>query len=511
MLLQQQFFESVNKYQDKVALLVEDTKLTYTEIAEKVECLSIFLQENGIMHGDRVALFTSNSVEMIIGLYAALHIGAVFMPISSQTKLQKLVYILNDSRPTSIITDARQRKTYLEALKKNNSIKVCIEINSKKKDEIKQKSIFSYEEATSKTNIKRKDPKTIDQDLAAIIYTSGSTGDPKGVMLTHLNMVSAANSISSYLRLKEDDRIMCALPLSFDYGLYQVLMAFKKGASLVLEKSYIYPIKILEKIAQENVTVFPVVPTIVSMLPDREIVKTFNLAKLQTITNTAAALTETHIKMLQEMFPKVKIFSMYGLTECKRVSYMPPEELHLRPMSVGRGMPNQELYLIDENGDRLENGNTGELVVRGSHVMRGYWEKPEQTKKRLKQGNYPNEVLLYTGDIFRTDEEGYLYFVGRKDDIIKSKGEKVSPKEVENILYEIEGVQDAAAIGVPDKIAGQVVKAFLMLRSGYCYSEREIQRYCMSKMENYMVPKYIEFVDSLPKTNTGKIRKVNLK
>ena len=323
-------------------------------------------------------------------------------------------------------------------------------------------------------------------------------------------MLSAARSVNGYLGMTADDVILCAQPLAFDYGLYQVLMGFMVGATIVLERSFAFPVKILQIMASEGVTVFPGVPTMFSMIMGLSGLAQFDLRRLRMITNTAAALSETHIRELRQLFPQATLFSMYGLTECKRVTYLPPDQLDIRPTSVGRGMQNEEVWLVDDEGKRLPNGNTGELVIRGSNVMRGYWEKPEQTAKRLKPGPYPGEMVLYSGDIFRTDEEGYLYFVARKDDIIKSRGEKVSPREVENALYAIEGVQDAAVIGVHDNVLGQAVKAFVVIRPGYNYSEKDIIRHCLGRLESFMAPKFVEFVASLPKTDTGKIKKTGL-
>jgi acyl-CoA synthetase (AMP-forming)/AMP-acid ligase II len=198
---------------------------------------------------------------------------------------------------------------------------------------------------------------------------------------------------------------------------------------------------------------------------------------------------------------------MYGLTECKRVTYLPPHQLDIRPTSVGRGMPNEEVWLVDESGHRLANGNTGELVIRGSNVMRGYWERPAETAQRLKPGILPGEVLLYSGDLFRTDDEGWLYFVARKDDIIKSRGEKVSPREVENAIYSLDGVMDAAVVGVADEVLGQAVKAFVVLKEGCRLTERDVIRHCLQHLENFMAPKHVEFVAELPVTDTGKIKK----
>jgi long-chain acyl-CoA synthetase len=256
--------------------------------------------------------------------------------------------------------------------------------------------------------------------------------------------------------------------------------------------------------------VLPGVPTVFSMLLNLSTLPTFDLRALRMVTNTAAALSEAQIGEIRRAFPQATLFSMYGLTECKRVSYLPPEQLDIRPMSVGRGMPNEEVWLADENGRRLPNGGVGELVVRGSNVMRGYWRKPVETAERLKPGALPGEMYLYTGDIFRTDSEGWLYFVGRKDDIIKSRGEKVSPREVENILYSIDGVLEAAVIGVHDPVLGQAVKAFVVLKQGYSYSDRDIIRQCLARLESFMAPKYVTFVDALPRTDTGKISKRGL-
>jgi len=267
---------------------------------------------------------------------------------------------------------------------------------------------------------------------------------------------------------------------------------------------------VLEVMQRERVTVLPGVPTIFTLLMAMKTLSQYDLRPLRMITNAAAALSEEHIRQLRGLFPQTALYSMYGLTECKRVTYLPPDQLEVRPTSVGRGMPNQEVWLVDELGRRLPNGSTGELVIRGSHVMRGYWGKPAETAERLKPGPIPGEMVLYSGDIFHTDSEGYLYFVARKGDIIKSRGEKVSPREVENALHSLPGVLEAAVVGVPDAMLGQAVKAFVVIKSGQRYSDKDVIKHCLTKLENFMVPKYVEFVDSIPKTDTGKIKKTGL-
>jgi acyl-CoA synthetase (AMP-forming)/AMP-acid ligase II len=338
-----------------------------------------------------------------------------------------------------------------------------------------------------------------------IVYTSGSTGFPKGVMMTHQNVVSAATSITTYLESAADDVVLSVLPLAFDYGLYQALMCAKVGATLVLEKSFTYPAVLLEKLRRERVTGLPLVPTVAAVLLQLKDLAPGAFPDLRYITNTAAALPPAHIARLQELFPATKIFSMYGLTECKRCTYLPPAQLSLRPGSVGIAIPGTEAYVVDEAGRKAPPGATGELVIRGGHVMKGYWGDPQATERALRPGPFPWEKVLYTGDLFRTDEQGYLYFVARKDDIIKSRGEKVSPKEVENVLYELAGVREAAVVGVPDAVLGMAIKAVISADPEAGLTERDVIRHCAKRLEDFMVPKSVEFRDGLPKSANGKI------
>lgn len=496
----------------KTALVCGAERYTYAAISERVTRLAAFLQHHGVQRGDRVVLFLENGVEAVVAVYATLAIGAVFMPVNPLTKRDKLTYLLQDARPRALIAAAQLRDTFDPALQENASVRICILVgqgNGHAAD-VAGRPMVWFREVMAGPAARPVDSGTIDQDLAAIIYTSGSTGDPKGVMLTHHNMVSATDSVLAYLPLCEDDVILCVLPLAFGYGLYHVLMAFKVGATIVLERSFSFPVKILDVIARERVTVFPAVPTIFATLVNLSVLPRYDLGSLRVVTNAGAALSVKHIEAICRLLPHARLYSMYGQTECKRASYLPPDELDRRPTSVGRGIPNQEHWLVDELGTPLPNGSQGELVVRGSHVMRGYWGKPEETARKLRPGRYPGEVVLYTGDIFRTDSEGYLYFVCRKDDMIKSRGEMVSPREVENTLYALEGVLEAAVVGVPDETLGAAVKAFLVLRPGYRYTEKDVVRHCLARIESFMVPKHVVFTDGLPKTDNGKIRKAEL-
>jgi long-chain acyl-CoA synthetase len=490
---------------DKVALIHQGERFTYGQINVMADRLALALRESGVERGDRIAVFMDNSTEAVVSLFGIMKADAAFMMINHTTKCEKLEYILNNSRAKILITQGGRA----EIIAKINCPSLKTVIATGPRDSLS--STLSYDDIVN-SNISAGPLRTscIDLDIASIVYTSGSTGNPKGVTLSHLNMVSAAHSITTYLENSEDDIILNTLPLTFDYGLYQILMGFRIGGTVVLEKSFTYPAQVLKTMVEEKVTGFPGVPTIFAMLLQMKDIEKYDFSSLRYITNTAAALPVSHIRRLRELVPQARLYSMYGLTECKRVSYLPPEELDRRPTSVGKGMPNEEIFVVDETGSRVGPGIVGELVVRGSNVMLGYWEMPEETAKCLRPGKYSGERYLYTGDLFKIDDEGFFYFVARKDDIIKCKGEKVSPKEVENVLYGFDGVVEAAVVGVPDEIFGQAVKAYVTLEKGSSLTERDILKFCSQHLENFMMPKYVEFRDFLPKTATGKISKKDL-
>jgi long-chain acyl-CoA synthetase len=501
--------QSAERFPDKTAIVCGERRLTYRDVEERANRLAHSLIAEGIERWDRVAVYLDNSVEAVVSIFAILKAGAVFLVVNPTTKVDKLTYILNNCRAKGLIMPARK----LRAIQGEMANAIHLQrvwLAGTMQDEVFSASgrLIALDPVLEGRSGPLRPPrnKSIDIDLAALIYTSGSTGRPKGVMLTHLNIVSAATSITTYLENTAEDVIINFLPLSFDYGLYQVLMTFKVGGTIVLERSFTYPHSLIETTIREKVTGLPIVPTVSSVLLQLDL-SPYQFPALRYITNTAAALPTHHITLLRELFPHVRIYSMYGLTECKRVSYLPPDQIDIRPASVGRGMPNEEVYIVDENGQRVPPDVIGELVVRGSNVMKGYWEQPEETDNRLRPGPFPGEKVLYTGDLFRMDEEEYLYFVGRKDDIIKTRGEKVSPKEVEDVLYGLEGVAEAVVIGVPDDVLGRAIRAVITLRDGAKLTERDVLCHCSERLENFMVPRSVIFVKSLPQTASGKISK----
>lgn len=503
MLVHEFLEKSTARFPDKVCLICEGQRLTYTEVERRANRLAHALQAYGVRRGDRVVLYLPNSIALVVGIFAALKAGAVFVVANYTTKRDKLTYILNNCQASALITSQARAEMAVHMVEDVPSLITTIITG-----DTAPSGCHALDDIQATFSDAHPPNRNIDLDLACLVYTSGSTGDPKGVMEDHSSVDFATGSIIDYLENVSDDIIINVLPLSFDYGLYQLLMAFKIGGTLVLERGFNYPAAVLQRMEAERVTGFPGVPTVFTLLLRMDLNR-YDLSSLRYLTNTAAALPPSHIRQIQEAFPWATLYSMYGLTETKRTLYLPPKQLDKRPDSVGIAIPGTEVWIEDSEGRRLGSDEIGELVVRGRHVMRGYWGDAEATRVRFRPGSIFGERLCYTGDLFRMDDEGFFYFVARKDDIIKSRGEKVAPKEVENVLYQLAGVAEAAVVGVPDRILGQAIKAFVVTQD-HALSEAKVLRHCRNHLEDFMVPKQIEFCDTLPKTTSGKIKKTGL-
>jgi amino acid adenylation domain-containing protein len=505
MLVHDFLINSAVRFPEKTALVCGAHKYTYAQLDKLTDRLAHGLIERGVRRGDRVVVYLGNSLESVLSIFAVLKAGAVFVPVNPTAKRDKVLFILRRCGACAIFMDARSAKLVHEIRTDVPSVRTFV-LSGNDADAIAAREACCTLDSLVNSVAALPPPRiNIDLDLACLIFTSGSTGEPKGVTCGHDNVVFAAGSIISYLKGSPDDVVINVLPLSFDYGLYQLLMTFRLGATLVLETSFAFPATFLKRMEEERVTGLPGVPTIFAMLVQMDLSQ-YDLSGLRYLTNTGAALAPAHIEILRQKFPKAALYSMYGLTETKRTLYLPPDQLDKRPGSVGIAIPGTEVWLEDASGKRLGPGETGELVIRGRHVMRGYWEDAEATAARYRPGEIPGDRVCVSGDIFRTDSEGYFYFVGRKDDIIKSRGEKVAPKEVENVLYALKGVSHAAVIGVPDAIMGQAIKAVLVCNDA-TITETRVLAHCRANLEDFMVPKYVEFRTEMPLTQSGKIKK----
>jgi len=512
-LLHEPLWESGTRAPTKVAVHAGDHSITFGDLTEQADRLARALQSRGLRRGDRVGIFLDNTLEAAVSIFAVLRAGGVFVVINPQTKEDKLAFICSDCGIRALVTDVHLRsvvKAVAGTIPTLRQLVLTGAVPDPGDFTGPDYCVDTFTDLTTGDHPSLRDPGTIPTDLAALIYTSGSTGNPKGVMHTHQSMVFALGSVLEYLGLNEDDVILNVLPLAFDYGLYQLLMATALGATLVLERSFAFPGQVFGRMAQHGVTVVPGVPTIFSMLVTAHGRDPLSFPSVRRVTNTAAALPTGFLTTLSEIFPNAEIFAMYGLTECKRVSYLPPDLLHERCGSVGKPIPGTETFLRSPSGQEIPPGEPGILHVRGPHLMRGYWGAPERTAEMLVDGDVPGEKVLRTGDWFRMDDEGFLYFVGRSDDIIKTRGEKVSPVEVENALYSVPGVEEAVVVGVPDGLLGEAIRAYVVVGAGVEVDDRTLRRALSSRLENFMVPQEIVFRDHLPKGHNGKILRTGL-
>jgi long-chain acyl-CoA synthetase len=502
---------SAGQNPDKTAVIFKGEEFSFSELYNRSLQLASYLLSSGIRKGDRVSIFMNNSWQCIVSIYAVTLSGGVFIVINPQTKANKLQYILNDSSSKVLITAGIFKNELSQALTDVPFLKEVIITGDTGISELIKINAISFENILNSNLSPIVQTAIIPNDLAALIYTSGSTGFPKGVMMTHQSMVFTTWSLIEYLRLDDKDRIILILPLAFDYGLYQLIMAITVGGTLIVEQSFTFPATIYKSIEKYKPTVFPGVPTVYAMMIATGKQTGLKFDCIEKVTNTAAALPAEFIPDLKMIFPNALIFKMYGLTECKRVCYLEPELVDVKPNSVGKAIPGTEVFLLSADGEPVQAGEAGLLYIRGPHVMAGYWNKEDLSKEMLKQGKIPGERILCSNDLFKMDEEGFLYFQGRTDDIIKTRGEKVSPLEIEKTIYKINGVKEVAVIGIADKVMGESIVAFVTSYPDANISKEIILRECTMHLESFMIPQNVILLDTMPKSSNGKFDKFELK
>ena len=501
---------SAQRFPDKEALVHGSVRLRYSEVWDKTTGLAAGLRAAGLQRGDRVAICLEPGIAQVLSIFGISQSGGVFVPINAQLFPQQVAHIAGDCAVTGLITTAARLASLADILPQVPSLKFIVIAGDEQVSDTPcpVHRLDGLCELTLSEDLR---DTCISKDLGAILYTSGSTGKPKGVMLSHANVMAGATIVSTYLGITSSERILAVLPFSFDAGLNQLMTAFQQGGTLVLI-NFVFAREIVQTLLKERITGLAGVPTLWSLLtqPNSTLQKQL-LPDLRYITNTGGAMPQAVLAMLRKALTSTKIFLMYGLTEAFRSTYLPPEELDRRPTSMGKAIPDTEILIIDENGRECKPGETGELVHRGPTVSMGYWGRPEDTNRVLRPnpllppeiGNA--ETVCYSGDIVKTDEDGFLYYVGRRDTMIKSSGFRISPTEVEEMLFQSGKLRQAAVIGVPDDVLGQSVKAFVVFRDSESISTEDLIEYCSERMPRYMVPKTVEVLNELPKTTSGKV------
>lgn len=498
---------------DSPALLHKKSQLSYTELWQTVQDIGDGFLALGLNAGDRVAVYLPKQPETASALFAASYAGACFVPVNPLLKPYQVAYILAHCQVRILITSAQRLALLEDVLSECPDLESIVVVdklapNSPANPSVKRLDYPSLLDLPCRLAPHRR----IDTDMAAILYTSGSTGNPKGVVLSHRNMVAGANSVAQYLGNTADDRILAVLPLSFDAGLSQLTTAFSVGASVVL-MDYLLPRDVIRAVERYDITGLAAVPPLWNQLKNLEWPSPTK-ESLRYITNTGGAMPVATTEALQQSLPDTSIFLMYGLTEAFRSTYLPPDQVSTRPESMGKAIPNAEILIVNEQGQECGPGEPGELVHRGALVAMGYWNDPEKTAERFKPcpGQAPEltitELAVWSGDEVMKDEEGYLYFISRKDDMIKTSGYRVSPTEVEEVVFSAGLTTAAAALGLPHPTLGQAILLVASRpkdNSDTADFGDQLLAHCRRELPNFMVPQAVIVLDSLPHNQNGKI------
>jgi acyl-CoA ligase (AMP-forming) (exosortase A-associated) len=497
---------------EKEAVVHGSERLSYAAMWQRTVGLAAGLHEAGLRRGDRVGVLLEPSTPLATSPFGISRAGGVFVPIHHALLPDQVEHIVRDCEMKALITDAKRFSQLETVIRQCASLEFVVIVGDRggenANDMVAQ---YGYESLSGREVVSPPGDCAIDKDLAAILYTSGSTGKPKGVMLSHANVLAGAAIVSDYLAISESDRILAVLPFSFDAGLNQLTTAIQQGATCVVMK-FLFAREIVGMLEKERITGLAGVPSLWNLLAqDSSQLHARRPAHLRYVTNTGGALPLNILQRLRELLPASQVFLMYGLTEAFRSTYLPPEEIDRRPTSIGKAIPNTEILVVDADGEICGPGEIGELVHRGPTVSLGYWGHPELTERVLRPHPSPlpglgdAERVCYSGDLVRTDEEGFLYFVGRRDNLIKSSGFRISPNEVEAALCKAGRLREAAVIGLPDPALGQFIKAFVVPQEGARLDAEGLLEETAALLPRHMIPKAVEILGSLPKTTSGKI------
>jgi acyl-CoA synthetase (AMP-forming)/AMP-acid ligase II len=480
--------EGARRWPEREYLKHGDESLTYAETWRRIASITTWLDATGVGRGDRVVMVTENRIETVLLFFAVAQIGAIAVILHPQMKPEGLRRILEQTEPKLGLLElstAALREEFGETplVWADGGVRT------------------PFAELIAAPEPKPVPFPGIDQDPAFLVFTSGSTGTPRGVILTHENVRFVSAAIQARLQYQAEDRVAIFLPLSFDYGLYQLFYAAMVGASVFIGRPEMAVPELPRILAAQEISVLPGVPTLFGGLIKMQRYRPVALPKLRVITNTGDHLPQSYIQSLREFFPQAQVFPMYGLTECKRVSILLPEELEAKPESVGRALDGTEVFAMDAHGQRLPPGETGELCVRGRHLALGYWRAPEETAKRYKFIGEGDSRILLSGDFGRVDAEGFLHFHGRSDFLIKHKGHRLSPAEVEEEACRI---LDVVAAGcVKDEARDQLCLFVSVSREGL--DEQALIMALSAKLEPAKVPNRVIFLPELPKTGNQKV------
>ena len=499
------------------ALTQGTQSLSYQALHSQVQAFASGLVSLGLERGGRVAIYLDKRVETVVASFGAPAAGGVFVPVNPLLKPEQVAYVMRDCDVRVLVTSADRLAQLADVLGQCRALRCVVLTDSAPgaalAGPVSQVSALTWEALLA--GPARPGHRVIDTDMAAILYTSGSTGKPKGVVLSHRNMVAGAKSVASYLGNHGGDTLLAALPLSFDAGFSQLTTAFLAGARVVL-LNYLLPRDVLKALVREKVTGLTAVPPLYIQLSQLEWPAEID-QNLRYFANTGGRMPRKTLELLRQRVPSARPYLMYGLTEAFRSTYLPPEEVDRRPDSIGKAIPNAEILVLREDGSLCDIDEPGELVHRGALVGQGYWNDPEKTAERYKllptglggreRGLQLPEFAVFSGDTVRRDSDGFLYFVGRRDEMMKTSGYRVSPTEVEELLYASKLIGECVAFGVDHPTLGQAIQVIATPPSGAADLDvAALLADCRLRMPAYMVPASVEpATGPLPRNLNGKI------
>jgi acyl-CoA ligase (AMP-forming) (exosortase A-associated) len=496
------------------ALTFKDSTLIYKELWQHVVGFAAGLDRIGVKRGDRVAVYLDKSVEAVVAIFGISAAGGVFVPINPLLLAKQVSYIIADCGIRVLITSVERFELLRDQLNRNTSVENVVIVGAVPATSPESRYTISTWTSFRVDSAVLPDRKLIDVDMAAIFYTSGSTGKPKGVVLTHRNLVAGAESVSSYLRNNAADVILAVLPLSFDAGFSQLTTGFAVGAHVVL-MNYLLPGQVVQLCAKHGITGLTCVPPLWLQLADQAWPADAT-QRVRYIANTGGRMPKPTLEKLRNIFPNATPYLMYGLTEAFRSTYLDPAEIDRRPGSIGKAIPNAEVLVVRPDGSLADPGEEGELVHRGALVAMGYWNDPERTAERFRpaphtDGAPPTEIAVWSGDFVLRDEEGFLYFLGRRDEMIKTSGYRLSPTEIEDAAYDTGLVREAVALGVADERIGQRIVLVASPVDERGFNEAILLEDLKKQLPRYMVPHLVLLRRSLPRSPNGKFDRNRLR
>jgi long-chain acyl-CoA synthetase len=504
MLLHNYLIQSAERFPNKEAIIHARKRSTYEDILVDATAIANWLIDAGIKQSDRVSILMDDPNEYVRSYFGILMAGGIVVALNPQTSARALRYLFNKCEVKVVLTQRKFIKYFQELSGSIPSVS-NVAVYGWKPGVIENPTFdcSSYEEVLdSWSGAPFSLPDVSPDDIAQLIYTSGTTGQANAVMLSHTNLSANTDSIVQYLSLTDRDRVMAVLPFFYSYGNSLLLTHFAVGGSLVVDQSFLYPNVILDKMVQEEVSGFSGVPSTFAILLNHSAIKRYKFPHLRYVTQAGGAMSPKLAHELSVILPNVDICIMYGQTEASaRLSYLEPKELFRKAGSIGKAIPGVTLQVLAPDGAPVKPGEIGEIVATGENIMKGYWGEPESTAHVLRKEG------LWTGDLARIDDEGFLYIVSRKSDMIKSGAHRISPKEIEEVILEHNSVHEVAVIGVADDVLGEAIAAYVVLKHGFVCNKKELLVHCHKNLPLYKTPQHVEFVDRLPKTASGKVIK----